>query len=78
MTYFVKTDDFSQETAKFLPRAFEKRQASDYADYCSISLAEAEHLRHQASHFMEECERHLAILFQSELPGSENHDGGSI
>ncbi len=57
--HFVKTGVVDRETAKALPRSFEKRQKSDYGDFATATAAEAEDLRAEVRAFVDDCERAL-------------------
>ena len=59
---FVKPGLIATEKAKALPRAFEKRQKSDYGDFSTVTAKEAEALRNEISDFLEECEQVLNRL----------------
>jgi uncharacterized protein (UPF0332 family) len=63
--HFVITDQVSQAHAKALPRSFEKRQNTDYADFVTIAPEEARSVREDIRAFLEECtellERLLAV-----------------
>jgi uncharacterized protein (UPF0332 family) len=53
---FVKPGLISIETAKALPRAFEKRQKSDYGDFSDVTASEAQSIREGVADFLEQCE----------------------
>ena len=53
---FVRTGLVSTETARALPRAFEKRQTSDYGDFSEPSSEEVLSLRDQVQAFVRSCE----------------------
>ncbi len=57
--HFVRTGVIAQETARALPRAFEKRQTSDYGDYSEPSSEEVLALRAQVGTFVAACEAAL-------------------
>lgn len=57
--HFVKTGDFPAETARALPRSFEKRLSSDYSDFVEISAEEVERARVEVHAFVETCRQHL-------------------
>ncbi len=57
--HFVKTGLISTEIAKALPRAFEKRQKSDYGDFATVTLEEAQRIRDEVRGFEAECARRL-------------------
>ena len=59
---FVKPVLFATEKAKALPRAFEKRQKSDYGDFSEVTESEAQAIREEVSDFLEECEQLLNRL----------------
>jgi uncharacterized protein (UPF0332 family) len=52
----------STDKAKALPRAFEKRQKSDYGDFSTVTAKEAQTIRNEISDFLEECEQLLNRL----------------
>ena len=54
--HFVKTGLVRQETARALPRLFEKRQTTDYGDYAEATRDEIVSLRVQVEMFLEACE----------------------
>jgi uncharacterized protein (UPF0332 family) len=60
--HFVKTGLIKIDTAKALPRAFEKRQKSDYGDFSTVTQKEANALRAEVANFIDECERALKRL----------------
>jgi len=60
--HFVKPGLVSSDKAKALPRAFEKRQKSDYGDFSTVTPKEAQTVRHETKAFLEECERVLERL----------------
>ena len=57
--HFVKTGLISADVARALPRAFEKRQTSDYGDFSEPTSAEVLSLRDQIRAFVASCERLL-------------------
>ena len=59
---FVKPGLIATEKAKALPRAFEKRQKSDYGDFSEVTESEAQAIREEVSVFLEECEQLLNRL----------------
>jgi uncharacterized protein (UPF0332 family) len=59
---FVKTGLISTEKAKSLPRAFEKRQKSDYGDFSTVTASEAKSIRKDVAEFLQECEQLLSRL----------------
>ena len=59
---FVKPGLISTEKAKALPRAFEKRQKSDYGDFSTLTETEAQVIRKDVADFLEQCEQLLDRL----------------
>lgn len=57
--HFVRTDLVPTEIARALPRAFEKRQTSDYGDFSEPSNEEVRSLRDQVQAFVRSCENTL-------------------
>jgi uncharacterized protein len=57
--HFVKSGLITTDTAKALPRAFEKRQKSDYGDFSTVTAKEARSVRDEVKTFVEECARVL-------------------
>ena len=55
--HFVRTGLVPTETARALPRAFEKRQTSDYGDFSEPSSDEVLSLRDQVQAFVLTCEQ---------------------
>ena len=55
--HFVRTGLVETDTARALPRAFEKRQTSDYGDFSEPSSEEVLSLREQVRAFVGACER---------------------
>ena len=55
--YFVRTGIVPTDTARALPRAFEKRQTSDYGDFSEPSSDEVLSLRSQVETFVRTCEQ---------------------
>jgi uncharacterized protein (UPF0332 family) len=55
--HFVRTGLVPTETARALPRAFEKRQTSDYGDFSEPSSEEVLSLRGQVEAFVRTCEQ---------------------
>ena len=53
--HFVKPGLFDASTARALPRAFEKRQTSDYGDFAILTAAEVERVRDDVSAFVDAC-----------------------
>jgi len=64
--HFVRTGIVPTDTARALPRAFEKRQTSDYGDFSDPSSEEVLSLRAQVETFVRTCEQTV----QKELNGS--------
>lgn len=63
---FVKSGLITTANAKALPRAFEKRQKSDYGDFSAVTKKEAEAVREEVNGFIKECERVLKRLIADE------------
>ena len=59
---FVKTGLIAVEKSKALPRAFEKRQKSDYGDFSTVTASEVESIRKEISDFVASCEQLLNRL----------------
>ena len=59
---FVKPGLIATEKAKALPRAFEKRQKSDYGDFSEVTESEAQAVRQEVSDFLKACEQLLNRL----------------
>ena len=57
--HFVKTGVVSEEIARVLPRAFTKRQVSDYGDFAETSADEVSQLRDEVHGFIGACEAAL-------------------
>ena len=57
--HFVRTGIVVQETARALPRLFEKRQTTDYGDYAEATHDEIVSLRLQVGLFVEACDEVL-------------------
>lgn len=55
--HFVRTGVISTDVARALPRAFEKRQTSDYGDFSEPSSDEVLSLREQVLTFVRACEK---------------------
>jgi len=55
--HFVKTGLIQADVAKVLPRPFERRQDSDYADFTVLELAEISALRAAVSDLVDACAR---------------------
>ena len=60
--HFVKPGLVATDKARALPRAFEKRQKSDYGDFSTVTTKEAKAVRAEVSGFIEECEQVLESL----------------
>lgn len=58
--HFVRTGLVATDTARALPRAFEKRQTSDYGDFSEPSSDEVRSLREQVRAFVHVCETLVA------------------
>lgn len=54
--HFVRTGLVSTDLARALPRAFEKRQTSDYGDFSEPTREEVRSLREQVEAFIRSCE----------------------
>ena len=59
---FVKPGLFETEVAKALPRAFEKRQKTDYGDFSTVTASEAQSIRREVNEFVKACEQLLYRL----------------
>jgi uncharacterized protein (UPF0332 family) len=59
---FVKPGLIATEKAKALPRAFEKRQKSDYGDFSTVTAREAQSIRKEVGEFLTSCEQLLERL----------------
>lgn len=57
--HFVKTGLIAADAARALPRAFEKRQTSDYGDFSEPTSDEVISLRKQVQSFVASCEKLL-------------------
>ena len=55
--HFVRPGHIAIEAARVLPRAFEKRQTSDYGDFSEPSGEEVRALREQTAAFVRLCEQ---------------------
>lgn len=62
----MRTGLFTTDKAKALPRAFEKRQKSDYGDFSTVTRKEAQAIRGEVSEFIDECEQLLERLLAEE------------
>jgi uncharacterized protein (UPF0332 family) len=60
--HFVKAGLIAVDEAKALPRAFEKRQKSDYGDFSTVTKREAQAVRDEIQGFLENCEEVLERL----------------
>jgi uncharacterized protein (UPF0332 family) len=59
---FVASGFVDRETAKALPRAFEKRQKGDYGDFSEVTAGEAQSVRDEVGRFLEACSRAIDRL----------------
>ena len=57
--HFVRTELIPTDVARALPRAFEKRQTSDYGDFSEPTSEEVLSLRGQVQAFVASCEKAL-------------------
>ena len=57
--HFVRTGLIAADTARVLPRAFEKRQTSDYGDFSEPARDDVLSLRDQVQTFVRSCEEIL-------------------
>jgi hypothetical protein len=57
---------FATDKAKAFPRAFEKRQKSDYGDFSTVTRKEGQAIRGEVSDFIDECEQMLKRLLAEE------------
>ena len=57
--HFVKTGIVPEDIARVLPRAFTKRQVSDYGDFAETSADEVRPLRDDVQRFISACEAAL-------------------
>ena len=57
--HFVKAGIVPEEIARVLPRAFTKRQVSDYGDFAETSADEVSQLRDEVHGFIGACEAAL-------------------
>jgi uncharacterized protein (UPF0332 family) len=64
--HFVKPGLIATDKAKALPRAFEKRQKSDYGDFSTVTKKETQAVRDEIKGFLEECEEVLERLVAEE------------
>ena len=67
--HFVKTGLVSLDKAKALPRSFEKRQKTDYGDFATVTLEEAQKIRDEVKAFIQECALLLERLIGKGLQG---------
>jgi uncharacterized protein (UPF0332 family) len=58
--HFVKTGRFPTDTARALPRSFEKRLSSDYSDFVEIEAEDVARIRAEVHAFLETCGQLLA------------------
>ena len=66
--HFVKSGAIDAQVAKALPRAFEKRQASDYGDFAVLTEAEVERMRVESRAFVDACTELLERLASGPEP----------
>jgi uncharacterized protein (UPF0332 family) len=64
--HFIKTAVVPSEIGKTLPRSFETRQTSDYADVTDIHEADVRQLRIDLGMFVATCERAVESLIAAE------------
>jgi uncharacterized protein (UPF0332 family) len=57
--HFVKTRIVAEEVARVLPKAFAKRQISDYGDFTEATADEVRPLREDVERFVSACEAAL-------------------
>jgi len=69
--HFVRTGRVTQDTARTLPRLFEKRQTTDYGDYVEATGDEVASLRAQVERFLNACEE---VLPPPESPSHTTND----
>ena len=62
--HFVKTNLIAAEVARGLPRAFEKRLNSDYADFSEVTSEDVTRVRTDVSRFIEACATLLERLLR--------------
>ena len=62
--HFVKTNLIPGEVARGLPRAFEKRLNSDYADFSEVTSEDVTRVRTDVSRFIEACATLLERLLR--------------
>jgi uncharacterized protein (UPF0332 family) len=60
--HFVKPGTIDTQIAKAFPRAFEKRQASDYGDFAVLTEAEVERMHAESRAFVDVCAELLGRL----------------
>lgn len=63
--HFVQNGIVAADTARALPRAFEKRLRSDYDDFVEAPAAEVERLRTEVVSFVIACEQAVQRLIQA-------------
>ena len=68
--HFVKTDIVPSTVGKTLPRSFETRQTSDYADVADLNEGEVRQLRADVVAFVAACERVVEQLIASATNGA--------
>jgi uncharacterized protein (UPF0332 family) len=64
--HFVKPGLIATDKAKALPRAFEKRQKSDYGDFSTVTAKEARGVRDEVKTLVDECAQVLEKLIAEE------------
>ncbi|MDQ7827267.1 MAG: HEPN domain-containing protein [Candidatus Eremiobacteraeota bacterium] len=62
---FVKAGVFDVDKARALPRAFEKRQKTDYSDYATVTKEEAEAVGREVAAFIDESENVLERILDT-------------
>lgn len=65
--HFVKTGIINPELARALPRSFEKRQKTDYADFTVITIQEAETVRNDVAKFINACADTLQKVISGDI-----------
>lgn len=63
--HFVRTGIIGEDVARVLPRALQKRQQSDYADYAAPTADDVSALREPALTFIDACARALDNLLHT-------------
>jgi uncharacterized protein (UPF0332 family) len=64
--HFVRTGVVAMGAAQALPRAFEKRQKTDYGDFSTTAPEEVRQIRAEVQAFVDECARVLDRLATEE------------